>query len=165
VEELIALWYQEDAAGTPVLATPVAEVMTSITVPLGEPADEATVAGVTAAAREIFACFNAGDFARATALFSDELAQQFGPEPGDTVEDVRAFLEAPPEPAPAEEWGRVLAVTDVSVAADGRVAAIVVTEDPAVPTGVESALVFFVEEGGRWLADEVVEFTVAEEDE
>ena len=163
-DELIALWYDE--AGTPVAATPGAGTLDSVPVPLGEPADAETVAGATGAIREILACFNAGDFGRALALFSDDLIRSFGPEPGETPEDVRGFLEAAPGPLPAGDRIRLLAITDVSVMEDGRVGALVVSDDPTVaPEGPETVLVIFVEEGGRWLVDEVVEFTVNEEDE
>src|SRR3712207_324981 len=64
-DELLALWY--DPAGTPlaVPGTPTAEQATSVTIPLGPPADEATAAAVVAAASEVFACFAAGDALRA----------------------------------------------------------------------------------------------------
>ena len=163
-DELIELWYEENDEGTPVLATPEMDAhMASVPVPLGEPADAETVAGVTATVREVFACFNAGDFGRATALFSEDLTRQFGPSPEETPEDVRAFLEMA-EPAPEEGRIQLLAVTDVSVMEDGRVGAFVVSVDPTVPPeGAETALVLLVEEGDRWLVDEVVEFMMAEE--
>ncbi len=163
-DELIALWYQENDEGTPVLATPeAAEPMALVPVPLGEPADAETVAGVSATVREVFACFNAGDFGRATALFSENLVRQFGPSPEESPEDVRAFLEAA-EPAPEEARIQLLAVTDVAVMEDGRVGAFVVSVDPTVPPeGAEAALVVFVEAGDRWVVDEVVEFVPAEE--
>ena len=165
-DALIALWFQEDEAGTPVVATPEAEVATSVPAPLGEPADPETAESVTATVREVFACFNAGDFGRALALFSDDLAQQFGPEPTATVEDVRAFLEQPAEPAPEEMRIRLVAVTDVSVTDDGRVAAVVVSDDPETPPeGLETVVVYFAEEGGRWVADEIVAFSFVEEGE
>lgn len=163
-DELIKIWYQENDEGTPVLATPeAAEPMAAVPVPLGEPADAETVAGVTATVREVFACFNAGDFGRATALFSDDLTRQFGPSPEETPEDVRAFLEMG-EPAPPEGRIQLLAVTDVSVMEDGRVGAFVVSVDPTVPPeGAETALVLLVEAEDRWLVDEVVEFMMVEE--
>ncbi len=163
-DELIALWYQENDEGTPVLATPeAAEPLGSVPVPLGEPADAETVAGVSATVREVFACFNAGDFGRATALFSENLVRQFGPSPEESPEDVRGFLEAA-EPAPEEARIQLLAVTDVAVMEDGRVGAFVVSVDPTVPPeGAETALVVFVEVEDRWVVDEVVEFVPAEE--
>ena len=164
-DELIAVWYEENEAGTPVLATPAADTApASVPVPLGEPADAETAAAATAVVREVLACFNAGDFGRALALFSDDLVRSFGPSPEETPEDVRAFLAPAPEPLPAGSRIRLLAVTDVAVMADGRVGAFVVTDDPTVPPeGPETALVLVVEEDGRWLVDAVVEFVVVEE--
>lgn len=114
--------------------------------------------------REVLACFNAGDFARALILFSDDLPRSFGPEPGETPEDVRAFVEEPFGPVPEADRIRLLAITDVSVMADERVGALLVSDDPAVPPeGVETELVVFVEERGRWVTDAVAEFTLVEE--
>ncbi len=163
-DELIEIWYEENDEGTPELATPEAEApLTAVPAPLGEPADAETVTGVTETVREVFACFNAGDFGRATALFSENLVRQFGPSPEESPEDVRGFLEAA-EPAPEEARIRLLAVTDVAVMEDGRVGAFVVSVDPTVPPeGAETALVLFVETGDRWVVDEVVEFVPAED--
>ena len=162
-EELIALWFRADVAGTPVVAPAEPAVMASVPAPLGEPADAATAAGVTAAVREGLACFNAGDFGRAMALFSDDLVRRFGPEPGSTPADVGAFLGAP-APVPADRRTRLIAVTDVAVLADGRTGAFVVGDDPTSPrAGPETLLFLFVEEGGRWLVDGVVEFTAVED--
>ena len=165
-DELIAVWYEQNEAGTPILATPAADTaLESVPVPLGEPADAETVAAVTAAVREVLACFNAGDFGRALALFSDELIRSSGPEPGDTPEDVRGFLAAAAEPAPEADRIRLLAVTDVAVMADGRAAAFVVTEDPTIPPeGAETVLLLFAEGEDGWLVDAVVEFVPVEED-
>ena len=167
VDELLALWYQ-DEAGTPTLAItepPANMFPTAVPVPLGEPADASTVAGVTAWAREALACSNALDVTRWLALFSDDLAQQLGLSFGfKTIEDARAFLEAPAVPRPDDQRIRLVAVTDVSVMADGRVAALIAYDDPMQPpAGVESEVVFFVEEDGRRVADGIVEFTVIEE--
>ena len=75
-----------------------------------------------------------------------------------------AILTGLPEPVPAAERVRLLAVTDVSVMADGRIGAIVISDDPPIPPeGPQTTLALFVEEGGRWLIDESVLFTAAEE--
>jgi hypothetical protein len=174
-DELIAVWFP---GGTPIAATPQGSpvdvdgtaldvneegtpVGAVIDIPVGEPADAETIDAVTLTVREVFACFNAGDFARALSLFSDNLVASFGPEPGESMEDVRGFLEAEPEPAPEDQRIVLIAVTDVVVMEDGRVGAIVVSNDPTVePEGMETALVIFVEEDGRWLVDEVIEEAV-----
>jgi hypothetical protein len=165
-DELIALWYPEDEAGTPVQSVPepAADLFpTSVPAPIGAPADAETVAEVTAAVRETIACWNAGDILRATAFFSDEIARYVGPPPGTPIEDARAFLNAPPEPRPVDERWRLIAVTDVSVMEDGRIGALYVSDDPQEPPeGAETEFVVVVEEGGRWVADAIAEFTVVQ---
>ena len=163
-ERLSALWFPESA--TPGLATPAAEpALTSVPVPLGEPADPGTVAEITATVRELLACQNRAENGRFFAFFTDTMLRQFGPFPGETREDIAAML-APFEPIPVEEQVRLLAVTDVSVMADGRVAALVVSDDPPIPPeGPETGLVLFVAEGGRWLIDGVIGFTAVVQDD
>lgn len=115
-DELIGLLYMEDGAGTLVAATPERRpAVTSVSVPLGAPADAATVSGVTVTTREILAWVNAGDFGRALALYSDKLILEFRPDPGETSEETRASLEVAPEPVPVEQRVRLIAITDVSV--------------------------------------------------
>ena len=165
VEKVIALWFPE-AAGTPTLAAPEAEMeLSSVPLPLGEPADPATVAAVTATVRELLACQNRIENGRFYALVTDALLRRWGPIPGETPEDIPAHL-APLEPIPVEEYVRLLAVTDVSVMADGRVAALVVSDDPPIPPeGPETLLMLFVEEEGRWLIDEITGFTAVVQNE
>jgi hypothetical protein len=109
-----------------------------------------------------FACFNAGDFARAMAHASDSaVLQLFGPEPGLPRSDAEAFLGFPPEPFPAGEQARIIAITDVSMMLDGRIGAIVVSDDPVTePAGIETEFLVLVDEDGRWVVDEYLEFTV-----
>lgn len=152
-DELIGLWFEDS---TPVaLATPESEAaVTEVTVPVGTPADEETVAAVHDTVRQVLGCFVAGDFPRALALFTDDLARQFGPEPGTTEEEVRAFVEATPEPGLEGEVGVVLTLTDVMDLADGRVGAFIVDSIEGTD------YVIFAQEGDRLLVDEVVEFAV-----
>jgi len=164
-DELIALWFPENESGTPVPATrAVSPPMDNLPLPLGEPADAATVAGVVATVRELYACQNLGENGRFFAFFTDDALRGFGPPPEFGLADMPAILTGLPEPVPAAERVRLLAVTDVSVMADGRIGAIVISDDPPIPPeGPQTTLVLFVEEGGRWLIDELVLFTAAEE--
>ena len=152
-DELIALWFAPD--GSPIAAPADEEEPSEVTIPLGEPADEETVAAIEAVVVEVFSCFAAGDFGRATALFSDELTASFGPELGVGEQEARDFLEATPEPE-AEE-GRILAITDVMELADGRVGAFVVEQTEGDPP--LSSYAIFVQEEDGGLVDEVIEFS------
>jgi hypothetical protein len=153
-EELLNLWFPED--GTPTDA-PSDEMPAEVTIPLGPRIeDEAIIAAVTTTVHQVFSCFAAGDVARAYALFTDDLAIQFGPEPGTTREDAQAFVEASPMPEDPEQQTRILAVTDVMQLEDGRVGAFAVDE-------VGTAYVIFEQVGDRWLVDEVIEFSTGDE--
>ena len=170
-DELLALWY--DAEGTPIAAaTPMAQQATSVTIPLGPPADEATAAAVAATVSEVFACFEAGDALRAYALFTDDLARQFGPEPGTPREEAEAFLaggfpeEATPEATPEGDAlggevaeSQIVAVTDVMELADGRVGAFVVTREAGE---LDTVFLALERAGDRLLADELVDFAPLE---
>ena len=163
-DELIAIWYQGDEARPPARSAAQAAGATVVPVRVGRSADAETVAGVTATVRAEFACRNAGDFARALAFYSDDRIQSLRPRSVDTPEDVHNFLEAPPEPRPAEERLHLLAVTDVAETENGRVAAFLVRDDPSSsPEGPETLLLYFVEGDDGWLIDEVIDFEVEEE--
>ena len=131
-------------------------VGTTVEVPLGEAADAETVAGVTTTIREILACFNAGDFSRALSLFSSEAINRIAAEDPITEEELRSFLEATPQAAPAGQQSTLLALTDVMELEDGRVGALMATTDPFV--GPDTAYIIFVQENDRWRIDEIIEF-------
>jgi len=163
-DDLLALWYGPDGSPVPAAASPVAEEATSVTIPLGPPADEATAAAAAATVSEVFSCFEAGDALRAYALFTDDLARQFGPEPGTPREEAEAFLagglpeEATPEGGAAGgdvPESQIVAVTDVMELEDGRVGAFVVTREAGE---LDTVYLTFEREGDRLLADELVDF-------
>src|SRR3712207_2284293 len=86
-DELLALWYTPEGSPVPA-ATPLTGAQTaSLTVPVGPPADEATVSEVVSVVSEVFGCFATGDFIRGTALFTEDLVRGFGGEPGTTMEE------------------------------------------------------------------------------
>ncbi len=64
---------------------------------------------------------------------------------------------------PAAQRSTILAIADVMALEDGRVGAFVATTDPFV--GPDTAYLVFVQEDGRWLADDIVEFLVPDEEE
>ncbi|HEV2109041.1 MAG TPA: hypothetical protein VGR16_12325, partial [Thermomicrobiales bacterium] len=95
------------------------------------------------------------------ALFTDDdiagsILGEFG-ESGLPPEEFNAFISATPQALPAENRAAILAVVDVRVLADGRVAGVFDVYDPfAEPPGPARFYWEFVELGGRWLIDEEV---------
>jgi hypothetical protein len=130
--------------------------------PQGPPADDATVAAITATIQEIFACFDAAQYARAFALMTDYAVSQFGPDVSnpdeDTPEEVRALLEAQiagtptadEESTPSGEQTVISPARDARVMPDGRVGAIFESEGDAV-------FAVFQQSGDRWLLDEFID--------
>jgi hypothetical protein len=155
-DELLALWYTPEGSPVPAATPTWGAQTTSLTLTVGPPADEATRSEVVDAVSEVFGCFAAGDFARATALFTDDLVRSFGGEPGTTVEDARAFLEATPAAGmEVAEEERVIAITDVMDLGDGRVGAFVVDESGGE---LDTVYAIFERQEDRWLVDEIVDF-------
>ncbi len=108
---------------------------------------------------EVFGCFAAGDFLRATALFTEDLVRGFGGEPGTTVEDARAFLEATPAAGmEVDEEERVFAITDVMDLGDGQVGAFVVDKSGGQ---LDTVYAIFERQGDRWLINEIIDFAPA----
>ncbi len=158
IEDLYAL------LGTPVPAAPEgprsmstpASGSAEVSLPAGEPAGSATVVAITATIVQAYACFNAGDYLSAFALYSDDALQRFT-EQGPFTEDIAAFFLATPEAFPEDFRSSVLAVRDVRVLPDGRVGALVDTNDPtSPPEGADVDFVVFVEQDGRYLIDEEI---------
>ena len=139
--------------------------VTQITPPLGEIADAETTTAITEAAREIIACFNAGDVPRASALMTEGGVQRvyWGLSADEENRALaRERLPAPPEPRASEFLVRLIAVTDPSMLADGRVAAFVLVNEPLLPpTGPETLLFIFANQDGQWLLDDLIDFSVA----
>ena len=155
-DELLALWYTPKGSPVPAATPTWGAQTTSLTLPVGPPADEAMASEVVSTVSEVFGCFAAGDFARATALFSDDLVRSFGGEPGTTVEDARAFLEATPAAGmEGDEEERVIAITDVMDLGDGRIGAFVVDESGGQ---LDTVYAIFERQDDRLLVDEIIDF-------
>ena len=151
-DELRALFRQ--AAATPVLDSPEASPTPAVP-PTGDPADEQTVAEISATWRQFIACINAGDQARMFALFSDDMVRRqlfIDIAFGVTEEALFVFLAATPVPLP-DPSVPVVAFTDARVLADGRVAVIGPGELGRGDVRI------FVKEGDRWLIDDWFDLT------
>jgi hypothetical protein len=156
--EQIAELLQLDGEGLP------APERTTIQPPLGELADLATADAINAAAREIVACFNAGDIPRAMALMTDTGAQRVYWGLAQDEENralARERLPAPAERRADEFLVRLIGVTNVTQLPEGRVAAFVVLNEPLLPpNGPETLLFIFANQDGQWLLDDMIDFTV-----
>jgi hypothetical protein len=160
VDELIGFYFGPE--GTP-LATPAATTVESeAELPQGEPVDPAVEEAVNATVAQLFACFDAGQYARAFALMTDDLARQFGPDVNspdeDTPEEVRALLEAqlagtPVADEPGMEQGAATDVgqgRDIRILEGGRVGGIWTIQG-------DSAFVVLEQQDDQWLVDEVID--------
>jgi ketosteroid isomerase-like protein len=152
-DELRALF--REAAATPIPTSPEASPTPAVA-PEGVPADEQTVAGITATWREYIACISAGDQARMFALLSDDMVRrQFFIDIafGVTEDALFDFLAATPEPLSTEQFVPFVPFDDVRVLSDGRVAALGPGE------GGRGDVRIFVKEGDRWLVDDWFDLT------
>jgi hypothetical protein len=126
--------------------------------PLGDPADEQTVAEISATWREFIACISAGDQARLFALFSDDMVlRQFVVDIALRVTEdaLFDFLSATPVPLPLDQSATIVPFDDVRVLSDGRVAVVGPGE-----LG-RGDIRIFVKEGDRWLLDEWFDLTAS----
>ena len=152
-DELRALF--REAAATPVLDSSAASPTPAIA-PTGDPADEQTVAEVSATWRQFIACITAGDQARMFALYSDDMVRrQFVVDIafGVTEDALFEFLAATPVPLPPDQSVPILPFDDVRVLRDGRVAVVGPGEQGRGDVRI------FVKEGGRWLIDDWFDLT------
>lgn len=160
VDELVGFFF--DPEGTP-LATPAATTVDSeAELPPGEPVDPAVEEAVNATVTQLIACVQAGQYARAFALMTDDMARQSGPDLSspdeDTPEEVRALLEGqlagtPVVDEPGMEQGAAMDIgrgRDIRVLEGGRVGGVWSVEGDAV-------FIVLEQQDDRWLLDEVVD--------
>ncbi len=135
-----------------------------ISAPVGMLADAETTSEIRAVARQVIACFNAGDVPRSTALMTENGVRRVYWELSNTEENrelARTRLAGAPEPRADEALVSLIAVTDVLVLSDERVAAFVVIDEPLIqPEGPETLLFVFANEDGTWRVDDWIDFTI-----
>lgn len=124
-------------------------------VPVGTPVDAVTTAGVIGTLRELFACYNAEDLPRAFSLLTDAYLEGLAARSTFAPED-QAYFFGEPQPAPEDERFSLVAVTDLSMLADGRVGAFVVSSHPIA--GLNTDYMILALQDDRWLIDEVFVF-------
>jgi hypothetical protein len=109
----------------------------------GVPADERTVAGITATLETFVACTNAGDLPRVAALLSDDYYRRFFG--GIDLPGIEQLF-ATPAPLPEAMRARIVSIDDVRILDDGRVSAV-------VNLNGKPTLAVFVDGEGRYLLD------------
>ena len=136
----------------------------TITPPLGTVVDADTDAAVKDVARQVLACFNAGDIPRATGLMTDNgVKRSYW---GLTIDDenrelARTRLAEAAEARAEEVYIRLITITDASMLPDGRVAAFVVLNEPLLPpNGPETLLFIFADQDGTWKVDDYIDFSI-----
>jgi len=139
---------------TPIgVITPGPVETTPFALPTGEPVDDSTATAISATIAESIACRNAGDFRRAYALFTDRFIAHLLGAPDTLDPDLLARLAGPPTPVAGGDRLAVGDVARIERLADGRVGAIVVTQNREE---VFADYLYLVEANGRWQIDEVV---------
>lgn len=153
-----------DADGIP------AQPPLTITSPLGQLVDDATLIRIELSVRGVLACLNAGDLPRAATWMTEAGMQRvYGGLTTDLAarHAAKTRLAASPQPRAEEECIRLLAVSDVSTLPDGRVATFVTMRDPLVPPGgPKTVLMVFADtivanQSRAWLLDDWVDFSMA----
>jgi mono/diheme cytochrome c family protein len=124
--------------------------------PQGEPASEDEMAGITATVREFYACYNAGDYERQLALYSDRMVRpQFAALDAAGWQATLDYVASPPAAVAVGERQWVDAISDVRRLPDGRVGAYVAAVDPVNHPHQIDAVLIFARVDGRWVIDEV----------
>ena len=160
IEELQAIYGTPHPEGAGEAVSALEATPEAFALPIGTPADEATVAAITAAVEQLTACYNAGHFLAGLSLVTDEfLVIQVGLSLFD--EDFVATMTASPVALAEEDQTVLLDVREVLVLEDGRVAALVdymsPTPQPEGIDGLETDLFIFENVEGVWLLDESIQ--------
>jgi hypothetical protein len=130
---------------------------TAVTIPLGQPVDDANVAEITDVITTSLACFNAGDFRRVLSLATDDAVRGLAARGILTAESL-PFLAAAPQVLPPDQRIALVAVTDVTLLPDGRVGAFGVQIDPtSPPDGVDIDYVVLKRIDDTWRIDQTVD--------
>jgi hypothetical protein len=151
VDELQAL-FARPATPTAAPASPI-----PATLPIGLPVDPATADAVKSAIRLFIACFNAGDFWRQMATYSDRYVQvylQAYLDPATGINQEIYDLYATPRPIESEHQSALIEIGEIVQEPDGRVATIVTADDPSDDIAPGQTLVYLVKNGDRWQIDD-----------
>lgn len=145
------------AQSTPVAATPVPGGWSN-----GRAADPGVAAAIVSTYREAVACTNAGDFARAYALYSDDYVQSlmFAARLATELDPMLiAMALSTPITSQVAQLTAIVSIEDVQQLSDGRVSARIVTKPAgeAATLPNDPSVVVFARQGDRWLIDEIIQ--------
>lgn len=123
--------------------------------PTGEPASAETVAAIKATMDQFALCSQTGTLLLQMAFWSDDLIKRVYTEP--LTSDVIPALQDGPDASPNEPISMDLAVERAELLEDGRVIADVQATVPSdAGADLEFVSIVFVQQGHRWLMDEVL---------
>jgi hypothetical protein len=152
--------------GTPVSAAATPSSMLPPIASAGPPADTETVAAVTATARAVVACLNAGDYLSLMSFVSDGyLRRSFvdGAPTDPLAADLEGFVNAlrgceqcEIDPLEGEDLFAIAAITNLRVLDDGRIGADLTLTNPS-GTWSDWLVVAFIASEDRWLVDQIIE--------
>jgi plastocyanin len=120
----------------------------TMTFPNGEQADAETVDDITATVRELTACAATTDYLRRWALVSDDYIRRLSARYGEHGDSIKELLASAATPAAVPMM--ILEVRQVRTLGDGRAAALLAVSDRPQLVGA-----IFIEQGGRWLLDDL----------
>lgn len=134
------------------------EVREPTPIPLGVPADVATIEAITDVVRELEACFNSGDLLRVYALFSDDQFRLM-PWTDEIVAELTALGTRKPTPARVGQRQVLQGPWHVEKLDDGRVmAAVLFGAEDGIAYQSSTKALFFVNRDGQWLIQEMTDF-------
>jgi hypothetical protein len=133
--------YGESQPGTPV--APPAE---------GEPVDEETQQSIEESMVENIACINTGETLRHLAIYTDEGLRRVM-KAADRITDEQYEMVQTPNPLTESGWMVIHNISDAVMLEDGKVAVVVVGDDPTIEGPPLATLFILAEQDGHWYID------------
>lgn len=142
-------------------ASPAAEIPASpeatpaVVLPAGEPVDEATRDAVEQSMIVNVACLNSGSTLLTMAAYSDEALGQLIGGAGPVSQEFYDSL-GTPVAIPENERTVIIEFQEMVMLPDGRIAAIVLGDNPANAEPAGTTLFYLVEQDGHWYIDDFI---------
>lgn len=143
-----------------VIASPAADVVTfteslqgtPVTLPPGNPVDEETQERIEDAMIVNIACINTGELLLHMAVYSDDGIKRVIGTTDSISEDDYAMLQTP-TPLDESQWTVIYDISEAIELEDGKVAVLIVGDDPTGEDAPSPTLFILVEQDGHWLID------------